>query len=407
MASTVTTARSAKRGLLLRDSATFLALCGVTVALFLLTLLLFRSFENRREDLGRRWAERGRLALGNNHPDQAVAALRTALSYNDALPEQLLLAQALAKAGHIEEADNYFLTLRESRPGDGFINLQLARLARKQGDAPQAIDFYRASIFGDWPGDGAQRRREVRFELSGYLAQRGENSDARDELLIAAGNTPETAGVDDLFGDRLEALGDAADALQFYEKSLAVLPHGRATRGKAGQLAYHLGKYAAADKLLTEALADHAGGKLDAADETRWSTLAADARRIPQLSLSRELPASERAEHILLAATIVQARLDACAGTPAATPAATPTVASPIPPPASTPAPPALVVLRSRWSAAADQLKKRTLERDAALEDSVTQLIDDTETQTVAPCGHPVGDDALLLLLASPPHAQP
>ena len=394
--SVIPTSRSARRVLLIRDSATFLALSGISVALFLLTLLLHRSFENRREDLGRQWAERGRVALRDNHPDGAVSDLRAALSYEETLPEQLLLAQALADAGHNEESANYFLALRESRPGDGFINLQLARLARKQRDPRQAVDYYRASIFGDWPGDGAQRRREVRLELSGYLYQQGENSAARDELLIAAGNTPETPGVDDLFGDRLEAVGDTTDALQFYKKSLAAQPRQRSTLGKAGQLAYRLGDYATADKLLTEALASHTGGKLDPKDETQWSTLAANADRIPQLSLSRELPASERADHLLLAAKIAQTRLAACPANPDR---------APVPSPENPPPPPILATLRSRWSAAAGQLKKRTLERDAALEDSINALINDTEIQTVVPCGRPEADDALLLRLASSPQS--
>ena len=400
MVSSDTSTRSAKRVLLLRDSATFLALSGISVALFLLTLLLFRSFENHREDLAHRWANRGRVALRNNRPDQAVTALRTALSYEETLPEQLLLAQALADAGHTEEAANYFLTLRESRPGDGFINLQLARLARRQNDPGQAIDDYRASIFGDWPGDGAQRRREVRFELSAFLAQEGQTSAARDELLIAAGNAPETAAGDNLFAERFGALNDTTDALLFYRKSLAIQPHQRETLGQAGRLAYGLGDYAQAEKFLTEALAEHSAGKPDTADalkaETQWSTLAAGARRIPELNLSRELPASERAEHLLVAAKIAQARLAACPAIPARTP---------VPSPENPPPPPILATLRSRWSAAAGQLKKRTLERDAALEDSINQLINDTETQTVVPCGRPEGDDALLLRLASSPQS--
>ena len=130
-----------RRGLILHDALAFLALLATSVALFGVTLFLFRSFEQHRADLAVRWAERGRIALQQGKPDAAVTALRTALSYApDERANQLLLAQALAKAGHTEEATNYFLNLWDARPGDGFINLQLARLARQKGDYREATD---------------------------------------------------------------------------------------------------------------------------------------------------------------------------------------------------------------------------------------------------------------------------
>ena len=395
-----------RSGLLLRDSLIFFALCGVTVALFILTYLLFRSFETHREDLGRTWTKRGEMALLQGHPAQAVTALRIALTYREDLPEQLLLAQALANAGHTEEAMNYFLNLRETRPGDGFINLQLARLTRREGDAQQAINYYRASIFGGWQGEGAQRRREVRLELAAYLAQRGNASAARDELLIAAGNTPETVSGNVLFGDRLAAIGYPVDAFNFYTKALEQKPHQRDVLAKAGRLAYTLGKYPEAYKLLTEAIQQRSGNPAELPDERQLAALAQDAHRLPELSLSRELPAVERAEHILLASRIAQARLQSC---PAQPPASTAPTASAAPaastaPTIAAPPVPALQSLRSRWAAATSQLNERSLKRDAALEDSVTQLINDTELQTVTPCGPPHGDDALLLMLASSPH---
>ncbi len=385
-----------KRSLLLHDGLIFLALCGVTIALFLVTWILFQSFETHREDLGKRWAARGQLDLQQGHPAEAVTALRTALTYRENLPGQLLLAQALADAGHLEEASNYFLNLRETRPGDGFINLQLARLNRKQGDAQEAVNFYRASIFGDWQGDGALRRREVRLELADYLAGRGDLAAARDEIFVAAGNTAETASADVLFGDRLATIKDSPDALTFYLKSLEQKPQQREVLAKAGRLAYALGNFAQAYKLLTEATERKPGAPAQIPEEKEILALAANAHRIPELTLSRELPAAERADHILLASEIAQAHLAACAAGTAANSSA---------PALSAPPFPVLQILKSRWAAASGQLNKRALERDAAIEDNVTQLINDTETQTVTPCGSPTGDDALLLLLASSTHA--
>lgn len=403
MATTASPTQPSRSGLLLRDGLTFLALCGVTIVLFLITLFLFRSFERHREVIGERWAARGEAALRAGHPEEAVGALRTALTYKDTIPGRLQLAQALAQAGKTEEAFNYFQTLRETRPGDGFVNLQLARLTRQPGDAGEATDYYRAAILGNWEGDGTLRRREARLELAGYLAQRGQNSAARDELLIAAGNTPETAETDVLFADRLQLTGDASGALDLYKKALKLQPHDAGTLAKAGRLAYSLGDYSEASKWLTGALRSGAGGKEPStAEQSQLAALAADAKRVPELSLSRDLPASIRADHLLLASHIAQDRLQRCMSLTAPAPVTSAPAVSATPPTTAIAASSgtSLLELKARWVSLGSRLQKRILERDAALEDEVTQLVNDTEEQTVASCGTPRGDDALLLMLA-------
>jgi tetratricopeptide (TPR) repeat protein len=190
-----------KRGLLLHDGLAFVALMATTVTLFGVTLFLFRSFEGHRADLAREWAARGKTALAQRHPEAAVTALRTALSYApETRADQFLLAQALADSGRTEEATNYFLTLWDATPGDGFINLQLARLARKKGETKEAADYYRASIFGSWEQNGAARRREVRLELIDFLTGQRELAEARNELFTVAGNAPNDAGLNLLVG---------------------------------------------------------------------------------------------------------------------------------------------------------------------------------------------------------------
>src|SRR6185437_14555862 len=91
----------AKRRLFLRDSLTFVVLTLLTGVLFLVTLFLFRSFTSHRAELAVRWSGRGKAALDAGKPDQAMVALRTALSYApDTRSYELLLAQALADSGH-------------------------------------------------------------------------------------------------------------------------------------------------------------------------------------------------------------------------------------------------------------------------------------------------------------------
>ncbi|MBE7180566.1 MAG: hypothetical protein INR71_05020, partial [Terriglobus roseus] len=61
----------------------------------------------------------------------------------------------------------------------------------------------------------------------------------------------------------------------------------------------------------------------------------------------------------------------------------------------------ALQALHTEWHTFASQLKARTLARDATLQDDVTRMVNDTETQTATACGAPKGDDALLLARAN------
>jgi hypothetical protein len=61
---------------MLRDAVTFLGLTLVTAVLFAVTLFLFRSFAAHRAELAQRWSERGRIAISQGKPDQAIVALR-------------------------------------------------------------------------------------------------------------------------------------------------------------------------------------------------------------------------------------------------------------------------------------------------------------------------------------------
>ena len=72
---------SAKRRLILRDALTFLSLALITAVLFAVTSFLFHSFATHRAELAERWAARGRAAIASGHPDQAIVALRAALSH--------------------------------------------------------------------------------------------------------------------------------------------------------------------------------------------------------------------------------------------------------------------------------------------------------------------------------------
>lgn len=403
-----------RRGLLFKDGLTFLALLLVTGALFGVTLFLFRSFEEHRDELAKRWSSRGMAAIRAGRPADAIAPLRAALSYApDETDYQLALADALAGAGKTDQAMNYFLNLWETRQGDAYINLQLARLARRKGEPAEAINYYRAAIYGAWRANGIEARRGVRLELADYLDRQHDSAGARGELLMAAANAPNTVELDMLLADRLWQVGDTQDALGLYNKALAQAPRSRPVLEHTGLAVFAVGNYPEAMRLLRRAREAKAVPGQGGLTNEQLEAKAHEAERTVELSLSRELPAHIRAEHLQAAGKVAQSRLEACIAreSPAALLAVVAGQGSKPPTNLLPPAPVApagnvvpqtspLLDLRTQWKAAETRAAQRAMQSDAAAQDSMTALIFNTEQQTSAICGPPAGDDAVLLKMA-------
>lgn len=400
---------ASRRALILRDSLTFLGLTLVTVALFTVTLFLFRSFAAHRTELGVRWSDRGRTALRAGHPEQAIDSLRTALSYTPGERSyELLLAQALAAAGHTEEAYNYFSGLGDAEPGDGFVNLQLARLAAVRHDRPEAINFYRASLYGTWEGDGVMRRREVRLELVRYLLQNREASVAHAELLVAEGNADNDPALDLEIGHLFEQIGDRTNALDAYSKAVEAEPGNTQALSTAGRLAYSMGEFATARRLLSRAartletqgirgtqgtpgiqgIQETQGGSGEHVSHllTGGSDLLANSERILEIFPSTKLSSDQRVDRLLKLKDLAKRRLDVCAGMPGGLPTA-------------------LEPVGTQWMEAAKSQTRVALLRDQSRQDDLLQLIEETEVKAEALCGAATEDDALVVLLARAPKA--
>jgi tetratricopeptide (TPR) repeat protein len=380
--------KSGRRQLMMRDGAAFLILTAFTGILFAVTLFLFRSFSSHRDDLAEEAGNAGKAALAQHRPHDAIASLREALSYapNDR-ENQLLLAQALGEDGHIEEANNYFLNLREAEPGDGFINLQLARLARQRRQKQEAVDFYRASIFGDWKGEGDVHRRAVRLELADYLIDQKDMQEAQSELTIVASNARSMAdaGLDLTLGDAFLRVSDSSNALKLYQKAMTDDPRDPLAYEKAGRVAYRQGDYAHARDWLEHGLRESAGNPGSAADpEGDTATLLKNSERLLALSPSLAASRADRVGRELHNRTLAKQRLDACIKQDVATEQI----------------PAAMQALVARWTATTRTSTRDALLRDATNEDELNSLIDDTEILTAQICGPPLGDDAMLLILA-------
>lgn len=370
---------------MLRDSLSILSLTFATVVLFFITLFLFRSSSAHRANLAERWSDRGRAALDASRPAEAIVDLRTALTYAPGTRAyQFLLAQALGEAGDTEESYQYFLTLWDTEPGSGLINLQLARLAVQRKNRQDAVNFYRASIYGTWEGDGVARRAEVRLELARYLIQVGNLQAARLELLIAGGNAPDDYDRDMAVAGLLEQTQDTADAWTYYQRAIAARPGDIAALVAAGRLAYQAGDYQDANRLLSRAQDSRLAARVPAAAYSDDLAIMDNAARILQLLPPSAEDPRERAARILADREIARKRLDACAAHLA-------------------PDDTTLEDLKSRWSGDDGKAGDAELQRDPGLADSAMQLVYDTEVQTARACGAPAGDDALLLKLATTP----
>ncbi len=379
--------------LLFRDTLTFLTLTAFTVVLFSATLFLFRSFAAHQHDLAVRWSERARIELAQGHPDRAVTSLRTALTYAPGERSyELLLAQALGDAGHTDEAYTYFTGLWDRTPGDGLINLRLARLAAIKGDRGEAVNFYRASIYGTWTGDAIVRRQQARLELAQYFIAQKQFDPARDELRIAGGNAGQNPELDRRISQLLLSAGDPREALDFDLKALTAQPNDAATAVAAAGLSNRLDDVPQTLRLSEQAL--HLLGNTrpqtpataDAMHAMR--TLQSNLERLQQLDPAASLPSAERAQRILFAASLARLRLATCLAAMGPT---TPTTT--------------LASLTGQWSALQPSLTPRTLSRQHDAQDAAIHLIDATEIATGAACAPPTGDDALLLRLGRQ-HAQ-
>jgi len=376
-----------RRRLMLRDAISVFSLLLITGLLFAVTLFLFRSFTAHRADLAQRWSDRGRRALEANRAPEAVVDLRTALLYAPGTRAyELLLAQALGDTGVqqqkpslIDEAYNYFLGLWETTPGDGNINLALARLAAHKGNRADAVHYYRAAIYGTWDeGNGVEHRTAVREELARYFINQHELQNARTELLIASGNTPDTYDRDISFGRLFEATQDSKDALAYYQKGLAARPNDPIALESAGRLAYNMADYESARRLLERAAERHAP---DAAGDAQ---LAHTAAAILALDPMPTLPQRERATRILAIRGIAKKRFDTCKQASAAQPV-----------------PPVLQTLAVRWTEPDATSTVAAMLRDPSRQDAALQLSYDTERELQPVCGAASADDAVVLQLAA------
>jgi tetratricopeptide (TPR) repeat protein len=169
-----------------------LIICFVLlVLLFSVTAVVSRLYHKKIHMLADQWYAIGEASFRAGRVRPALSDYRNALVYapNSAL-FQLHLAQALAAANRLDEANSYFVNLLAESPGNGEINLELARIYARKRQALDAIRYYHSAIYGVWDTDPLVKRWSVRRELCEYLLARGDVKDAQPEVIALAQEVP-------------------------------------------------------------------------------------------------------------------------------------------------------------------------------------------------------------------------
>lgn len=440
--------RSQRRHLMISDALTLCALFFITVALGVVTNYLYQSYASHQTELAHRWLMRGVANLREGKPLAAVDALQSALAYAPSQRAiQVELAEALAAAGRTQQATAYFNNLLETQPGDGKINLELGRLAARDGNIPATIDFYQKAIYGTWEGDGYVRRREARLELIHFEISHALDDQARSQLLLAAGNAP----VNDLplqvqIGRLMEQARDPSDALHLYRSVLRVHPTYLPALEGAGRSAFGMGRYLLArrflDRFLERATADASSrtplpqeSQDRAQDRDQDREMLRETNHLLSLYPSTQISLRAHSERILTDRKIAYARFTSCAAAQSAPGSASAPASPPVSetatakhdalsilglathlgqrlrPQSAVPAGPApspfptLDDLKSRWAKEPASITAPDLEKHPELARTEIQLIYDTEKISQQVCGPTSGDNELLLRIAMAPNA--
>ncbi len=356
-------------------------------ALAAITYFWSRSFEAKKLKLAHEWRERSEEALKEGNQEEAVADLRTALLYDrDNAQYRLRLAQALLAAGHLNEALSHLLSLWETEPGDGFINLELARVEALQHHIYDASRFYHAAIYGLWEQDPEAQRRQARLELIHFLLQQGQKTQARSELIALSAALPNTPGLNEQVGSLLMSIPDYEGALAEYQRVVRSDKSNHAALAGAGVASYQLGRYRLANRYLREAVAGQSDPQLNSLLEItnlvlKWNPYE------PNLSLR------EQHQRALSDFAWVGNRLKQCAQNAKVDL----TAPNPITP---------LQVEYSRWSQLNSSLNQRAMERDPGLMDRAMDLIFEIEGQLQHLCSPTTPQDTALLLIGNQEEAE-
>jgi tetratricopeptide (TPR) repeat protein len=369
----------------LRRDTFLLMIFASLILLFVITGFIVRMYHDIEKGFAEEWYTHGEEDLRAGRADAAVADFHTALSYSsDNAQYQLQLAQALMAAGPSRGADSeartYLLNLLEHEPGNGIVNLDLARLAARDHVVSDALRFYHAAIYGAWPGDQVTKRREARLELVELLLHIDQTDAARAELIGMAPGLPADPDMQTKVGNLLLQVKGYDDALKLFLQALLLKPRSAPALSGAGECYFQSGDYAQAERYLTRAV--QADPQLE-----RAATMRDTAHAVLNLDpFNRRLANMERGRRAALDFASALTRLQNCAaqkGIDLKAEGEDP-----------------LQELYAQATPLQSRAQQLYLSRDSELLSQVMDSAFEIEEASAHACGEPQGSDLALLLIA-------
>ncbi len=296
-----------KRDLLVREPLLVSVLVLITMVCFALTHAYSQAYDRRRSALGLEWFERGKRELRDNRPTAAVEDFRTALFYAPRNRDiGMHLAEALLEASRTEQALNYYLSLWQSTPNNGLINLQLARLYARKGDTVNAEGYFNRAVFGDWPENAAENRQAASLELIHFYLDRGDFGHAESQLILLSGNLPEDPQLHTRVANLYARVGDDQRALNQYREAIQLDPNYVPAIQGAGEATFRVGDYHSAQSYVTRVL------RLDEANPSAKNLLVILQSVLLLNPYERGISEAEKAKRALRAFAVASNRLQSC-----------------------------------------------------------------------------------------------
>jgi tetratricopeptide (TPR) repeat protein len=354
----------------------------VLIILFIITTYLVNAYRAKQRALGRQWYVSGERELEAGRAEAALGDFRSALVYspNDSLVE-LQLAHALVAAGHLPEARAHLLGLWEREPGDGTVNLELARLAADSDSVPEAVQYYHDAIYGQWDNNPAEHRRRAGLELAEFLLKVGQKAQAQAELIALTADLPRDPALETQVGALLLKTGEYEHAAPLFRQALRLRPNYTPALEGAGEASFEMGNYRDARRFLARAKRE---GALSTQSQSRLETATLILESDP---LAPRLSGQERVRRALQAFTQSMDRLSGCATARGVSFENGQQQSD-------------LQKMHELALALRPKVRERNLARDPDLLLKVTDMVFEIEKVTARTCGEPQGLDLALLLLS-------
>lgn len=290
-----------------RETVVIAGVCVIVALLFFISTVAVHAYNSKVSQISRDYAEQGGLDLAHSNAPAAIREYRNALVYDPKNASyQLHLAQALTQVGETDEARAYLLHLWKEAPGDGVVNLELARLSARTGAVDDAIRYLRNAIYGVWELNPEQHRRDVRLELIRLLLQQNRNNQADAELISLLSAMPRSADAYTQAGDLFLQAGDSSRALEQFRHALRLAARDDDALRGAGTAAFALGTIGMAQGYLSKAETEKPG---NATVESMLATI----KMVHQMDpFGFRLSQRERAARVRADFHIALQRLQAC-----------------------------------------------------------------------------------------------